>query len=51
MSQALFARWLGVSPATVKAWEQGANSPKGPALRLLHLAKKDKKAFLELASA
>ena len=50
MSQSVFAGFIGVSPSTVKAWELGANSPKGPALRLLHLAKNDKKTFLKVAN-
>ena len=50
MSQAVFAGFIGVSPATVRAWEQGANTPKGPALRLLHLAREDKVTFLKVAN-
>ena len=38
LSQAVFADALNVSPETVKAWEQGKNTPGGPALRLLELA-------------
>lgn len=34
-SQPVFASLLGVSPATVRAWEQGANAPSGIALRFL----------------
>jgi putative transcriptional regulator len=49
MSQAVFAGFIGVSPATVRSWEHGINSPKGPALRLLHLARQDKRAFLRVA--
>lgn len=51
VSQPVFARLLGVSDETVKAWEQGKSQPKGPSLRLLHAAKKDKEVFLELISA
>jgi len=50
MSQAVFAGFLGVSPATVKAWEHGLNVPKGPALRLLHLALVDRQSFLKVAN-
>ena len=34
-SQPVFAGLLGVSPATVRAWEQGVNAPSGIALRFL----------------
>lgn len=36
-SQAVFARALNVSPATVRAWEQGNRVPDGAAVRLLEL--------------
>lgn len=34
-SQVVFARFLGVAPNTVRAWEQGANIPNGLAARFL----------------
>ena len=34
-SQVVFADLLGVSPNTVRAWEQGVNLPSGIALRFL----------------
>lgn len=34
-SQPVFASLLGVSPATVRAWEQGVNAPSGMASRFL----------------
>lgn len=34
-SQAAFAALLGVSPNTVRAWEQGVNPPSGMAARFL----------------
>ncbi len=34
-SQTVFAGLLGVSPATVRAWEQGVNTPSGMATRFL----------------
>jgi putative transcriptional regulator len=34
-SQAVFARFLGVSPQTVRAWEQGVNAPSAMACRFL----------------
>src|SRR4051794_32826232 len=33
VSPAVFAALLGVSPNTVRAWEQGANTPSGLAVR------------------
>jgi putative transcriptional regulator len=35
VSQALFARFLGVSPKTVRAWEQGVNTPHAMACRFM----------------
>ena len=35
VSQAVFAEFLGVSPATVRDWEQGNNAPSGPACRII----------------
>lgn len=40
LSQPVFAGTLNVSPATVKAWEQGKRRPAGASLRLLELAEK-----------
>lgn len=34
-SQVVFARFLGVSPQTVRAWEQGVNTPSALACRFL----------------
>ena len=34
-SQTVFAQFLGVSPQTVRAWEQGKNTPKDSACRLM----------------
>lgn len=39
VSQAVFAKYLNVKPVTVKKWELGANSPGGPALKLLCVIK------------
>lgn len=39
MTQVIFAAILGVSKKTVEAWEQGVNSPSGPANRLLKIFK------------
>jgi putative transcriptional regulator len=35
LSQALFARFLGVSVKTVRAWEQGINTPQPMACRFM----------------
>lgn len=44
MTQEQFARWLMVSIATVRNWEQKTGLPRGPALRLIHeLTKNGKK--------
>ena len=47
MSQPLFADVLNVSPAAVKAWEQGQNEPGGAALRLLQIAESHPEVILE----
>ncbi|MCD8309549.1 MAG: helix-turn-helix domain-containing protein [Clostridia bacterium] len=39
MTQAVFARYLGVSVKTVEAWESGRNHPEGSACRMLALTK------------
>ncbi len=47
MTQEQFARWLMVSIATVRNWEQKTGLPRGPALRLIHeLTKNGKKPDL-----
>jgi putative transcriptional regulator len=45
-SQALFARFLNVSPNTIESWEQGARRPYHAALKLLTIAKKNPQAML-----
>ena len=45
MSQAVFARSLNASGATVRAWEQGKRQPDGPSRRLLELAEKQPRVF------
>jgi putative transcriptional regulator len=35
LSQSLFARFLGISPSTVRAWEQGTKSPQPIACRFM----------------
>ena len=46
VSQAVFARLLGVSPKLVEAWESGRNTPGGPVRRLFELIERDPRAFL-----
>ena len=38
VSQAAFARMIGVSVATLRNWEQGRRMPEGPARALLRVA-------------
>ncbi len=37
LSQAAFSRTIGVSPGTLRNWEQGRRTPEGPARVLLAL--------------
>ena len=48
LSQAEFARLLGVSIRTLQDWEQGRRTPSGPARTLLTIAYKNPKALLEI---
>jgi DNA-binding transcriptional regulator YiaG len=48
LSQHVFAVLLNVSLKTVQAWEQALNSPGGPSLRLLWLAKQRPDLFKSL---
>ncbi len=48
VSQPIFAKILGVSDDTVKAWERGANTPSGSSARLIQIADKDPKVFQEI---
>lgn len=41
MTQALFAKYMGVSVKTVEAWEAGKNQPEGAARRMLALTRED----------
>lgn len=50
LSQAEFARLLGVSVRTLQEWEQGRRAPSGPARTLLAIAHKNPKALLETAA-
>ncbi len=46
LSQNRFAAAFGVSPATVKNWEQGRRHPEGPARVLLYLIDREPEAVL-----
>jgi putative transcriptional regulator len=46
VSQTVFAHLLNVSPATVRAWEQGRRKPNQAALKLLHIARERPDALL-----
>ena len=43
-SQSEFAFMIGVSPSTLRNWEQGLRKPEGPARALLTVAQKDPQA-------
>lgn len=45
VSQAVFARAIGKSSDTIKAWEQGRRDPDGSARRLLELADRFPREF------
>jgi putative transcriptional regulator len=47
LSQADFARLLGVSVRTLQEWEQDRRAPSGPARTLLIIAHKNPRALLE----
>lgn len=48
VSQAVFARLLGVSPVLVRSWERGARSPAPIARRLLDRVSENPAPFLSL---
>lgn len=47
-NQKSFAHALNVSDKTVKAWEQGINTPGGAALRLLQLIERHPEVIREM---
>jgi len=47
VSQAVFAKYLNISPKTVQSWEQGHGKPNGASLKLLSIARKNPKILLE----
>jgi putative transcriptional regulator len=48
MTQAEFAETLGVSVNTLRHWEKGDKTPRGPALVLLSLVHKEPQTILNL---
>jgi putative transcriptional regulator len=50
LSQATFARLLGVSVRTLQEWEQGRKSPSGAAATLLRVAARHPEVLKELAA-
>jgi len=46
VSQAVFAKYLNISPRTVQSWEQGYGKPSGASLKLLSIAKKNPKVLI-----
>lgn len=51
LSQSQFAALLGVSPATLKNWEQGRRKPTGPARALLRIVSAKPRLALEALHA
>ena len=47
LTQAQFARAMGISVHTLRNWEQGRRSPDGPALALLRIAAKHPRIIRE----
>lgn len=47
LSQPQFARFMGVSVATLRNWEQQRREPQGPARSLLLVAKKQPEAVIK----
>jgi putative transcriptional regulator len=50
LSQSKFAALLGISPSTLKNWEQGRRHPTGAAKVLLKVAERHPKVVLEAAA-
>ena len=50
MSQAQFARLIGVSVRTLQEWEQGRKRPSGPAATLLKIVARDPRVVAALAT-
>lgn len=51
LSQAEFARRIGISVATVRGWERGVLAPQGPARALLRVIDRVPEAVLALSAS
>lgn len=51
MSQPVFARMLNVGAGTAASWEKGRRRPSGPALKILHVARKHPEALMDSSRA
>jgi putative transcriptional regulator len=51
LSQSKFAALMGISPATLRNWEQGRRKPEGSARILLRVVAKYPEAVLEVVGA
>ena len=47
VSQAVFASFLGVRPASVMSWEYGTRKPSGAVRKLLSIARKNPEILVE----
>ncbi len=50
LSQTAFSRRIGVSPATLRNWEQGRRTPEGPARILLAMLERNPRVVEETLS-
>ncbi|MGR5251979.1 helix-turn-helix domain-containing protein [Vibrio astriarenae] len=50
MTQAEFASTFGISLGTLRHWERGDRTPRGPALVLLNVLAKDPQAVIRALS-
>lgn len=51
LSQAYFAAGIGVPVGTLRNWEQGIRTPKGPARVLLHLVEQNPRVVFNTVAA
>ncbi|HEY3173748.1 MAG TPA: helix-turn-helix domain-containing protein [Thermoanaerobaculia bacterium] len=51
LSQSKFAALMGISPATLRNWEQGRRKPEGSARILLRIVARHPEAVLDVVSA
>jgi putative transcriptional regulator len=51
LSQSKFAALMGISPATLRNWEQGRRKPEGSARILLRIVAKHPEAVLDVVRA